>query len=111
MYGRQRPPFTATTPTAKTLQITGDLRSYFATNDYIMLFDNDDNHNTGRQAVARITAESYSSSTGRTTFTLTDIVGTISRHRHPGYGITTVDRPKPDLVCLTAPPWIRRLRL
>ena len=62
----------------KKLQVTGDLRSYFAPNDYIMLFDNDDIHNTGRQAVARITAESYSSSSGRTTFTLADIIGTIS---------------------------------
>ena len=37
----------------KKLQVTGDLRNYFALNDYILLFDNDDNHNTARQVVAR----------------------------------------------------------
>ncbi|MBN2399549.1 MAG: hypothetical protein JXI33_04325 [Candidatus Aminicenantes bacterium] len=60
------------------LQVYGDVRNYYDINDYILLYDRDSDHNTSRQAMARITAMSYSRYTGRTTLTLTDINGTIS---------------------------------
>ncbi len=60
----------------KVLRVNGDLRSYFSVNDYIMLYDNDDNHNTNRQVIAQISGISYSSSLTR--FVLTNIIGTIN---------------------------------
>jgi Tfp pilus tip-associated adhesin PilY1 len=60
----------------KVLRVSADLRTNFAVNDYIMLFDKDNVYLTDRQVTARITNISYASS--RTSLTLADIVGTMN---------------------------------
>ena len=59
----------------KVLRVSADLRTNFAVNDYIMLYDKDDVYNASRQVTARITNIAYASS--RTSLTLTDILGTM----------------------------------
>jgi Tfp pilus tip-associated adhesin PilY1 len=62
----------------KKLVVAGDLRNYFAVNDYIMLYDKDNVYDTTRQVIAQITTPAPTFASSKTTFTLGTINGTMN---------------------------------